>query len=64
MWTGSCIFMGGVVHSFTNKEAEKRGHPDAMRYSASADKRSFQALLNFLEGSLRITVAFFTLGPI
>ena len=40
---------GGVVHSFTNKEAEKRGHPDAMRYSASADTRSFQALVNFLE---------------
>jgi len=40
---------GGVVHSFTNKEAEKRGHPDAMRYSASADRRSFQALVNFLE---------------
>jgi dienelactone hydrolase len=37
------------VHSFTNKEAEKRGHPDAMRYSPSADRRSFQALVNFLE---------------
>jgi dienelactone hydrolase len=40
---------GGVVHSFTNKEAEKRGHPDVMRYSASADRRSFTALENFLE---------------
>ena len=40
---------GGVVHSFTNREAEKRGHPEAMRYSASADRRSFQALGNFLE---------------
>jgi dienelactone hydrolase len=40
---------GGVVHSFTNKEAEKRGHPDVMRYSADADRRSFQALVNFLE---------------
>ena len=40
---------GGVVHSFTNKEAATRGHPDVMRYSASADKRSFQALVNFLE---------------
>jgi hypothetical protein len=37
------------VHSFTNKEAATRGHPDVMRYSASADKRSFQALVNFLE---------------
>ena len=40
---------GGVVHSFTNKDAEKRGHPDVMRYSAEADRRSFQALVNFLE---------------
>ena len=40
---------GGVVHSFTNKEAERRGHPDVMRYSASADRRSFTALVNFLE---------------
>jgi dienelactone hydrolase len=40
---------GGVVHSFTNKEAATRGHPDVMRYSASADRRSFQSLVNFLE---------------
>lgn len=40
---------GGVVHSFTNKEASRRGHPDVMRYSAEADSRSFQSLVNFLE---------------
>ncbi len=40
---------GGVVHGFTNKEADSRGMPDAMRYSASADQRSFEALVDFLE---------------
>jgi hypothetical protein len=33
----------------SDKEAEKRGHRDVMRYSADADRRSFQALVNFLE---------------
>jgi len=40
---------GGVVHSFTNKEADSRGMPDAIRYSASADKRSWDSLVEFLE---------------
>lgn len=40
---------GGVVHSFTNKEVESRGQPDAMRYSESADRRSFASLVEFLD---------------
>lgn len=40
---------GGVVHSFTNKEADSRGMPDMIRYSASADARSWEALVDFLE---------------
>jgi len=40
---------GGVVHSFTNKEADSRGEPNALRYSASADKRSWESLVDFLE---------------
>lgn len=32
---------GGVVHSFTNKEAAKAGMPDALRYDAVADARSW-----------------------
>ena len=36
-----------MLVSFTNKEAEKRGHRDVMR--ADADRRSFQSLVNFLE---------------
>lgn len=40
---------GGTVHSFTNKEADARNMPDAIRYSPSADKRSWQSLLAFLD---------------
>jgi dienelactone hydrolase len=40
---------GGVVHSFTNKEADTRGEPNVLRYSASADRRSWESLVNFLE---------------
>ena len=39
---------GGVVHSFTNPEADSKGMPDAIRYSASADKRSWDSLVAFL----------------
>jgi dienelactone hydrolase len=35
---------GGTVHSFTNPEAAKRNMPDAIRYSAEADARSWAAL--------------------
>ena len=39
---------GGVVHSFTNKEADSRGQPDVLRYSENADRRSFKSLVDFL----------------
>ena len=35
---------GGTVHSFTNQEAAKRGMPDAIRYSAEADARSWASM--------------------
>jgi dienelactone hydrolase len=35
---------GGTVHSFTNIEADKRGKPEAMRYSEAADKHSWAAM--------------------
>lgn len=40
---------GGVVHSFTNKGADGRGVPDVLRYSANADKRSWESLVDLLE---------------
>ena len=40
---------GGVVHSFTNPEAAKRGMPDAIRYDEKADKRSWESLVDFLK---------------
>jgi len=40
---------GGVVHSFTNKNADARGMPDAIRYSAEADARSWESLVDLLE---------------
>jgi dienelactone hydrolase len=36
---------GGVVHSFTNPEADTRGMPDFARYDASADRRSSAAMM-------------------
>lgn len=35
---------GNTVHSFTNQGAAKRNRPDAIRYSAEADKRSWAAM--------------------
>jgi dienelactone hydrolase len=40
---------GGVVHSFTNKHAGERNMPEAIRYSAEADTRSWNSLVAFLE---------------
>ena len=40
---------GGVAHSFTNKEADAKGMPEALRYSAEADHRSWNSLVAFLE---------------
>jgi dienelactone hydrolase len=39
---------GGVVHSFTNPEADKQGNP-ALKYDAKADARSWAKLRGFLE---------------
>ncbi|HTV96137.1 MAG TPA: dienelactone hydrolase family protein [Steroidobacteraceae bacterium] len=39
---------GGVVHSFTNPEADKQGNP-ALKYDARADARSWAKLRGFLE---------------
>lgn len=36
---------GGVVHSFTNPEAEKLGRPEFARYDAGADARSWEAMI-------------------
>jgi dienelactone hydrolase len=39
---------GGVVHSFTNPEADKQGNP-ALKYDAKADVRSSARLQGFLD---------------
>ncbi|KRB81414.1 dienelactone hydrolase [Sphingomonas sp. Root710] len=41
---------GGVVHSFTNTDAEKFGRPEFARYDASADKRSWAAMMALFDG--------------
>lgn len=40
---------GGVVHSFTNPEADSRGAPHFARYDKAADARSWAALRGFLD---------------
>ena len=35
---------GGAVHSFTNKEADARGNPQALRYDAKVEARSWQQM--------------------
>jgi len=40
---------GGVVHAFTDKNAERLGRPDFVRYSASADSHSWLAMRKLLE---------------
>jgi dienelactone hydrolase len=39
---------GGVVHSFTNKAADKLGMPDFARYDANADRRSWDQMADLL----------------
>jgi dienelactone hydrolase len=43
---------GNTVHSFTNKEAAKRNMPDAIRYNAEADARSWTSLHELLKETL------------
>jgi dienelactone hydrolase len=38
---------GGVVHSFTNPDADKLGRPEFARYDAKADARSWTEMINF-----------------
>lgn len=40
---------GGVVHSFTNPEADAMGMPDFARYDAAADRRSWAEMLAFFD---------------
>ena len=39
---------GGVVHSFTNKAADKMGRPEFARYDARADRRSWAQMADLL----------------
>jgi dienelactone hydrolase len=39
---------GGVVHGFTNPEADEAGVP-ALAYNAAADRRSWNAMLGLFE---------------
>lgn len=43
---------GGVFHSFSNPEADKAGFPDVARYDATADRRSWAAMLSLLEETI------------
>ncbi len=43
---------GNTVHSFTNKEADKRNMPDKIRYSAEADARSWASLKELFSETL------------
>ncbi len=43
---------GNTVHSFTNQEAAKRNMPDAIRYNAEADARSWAALRELFSETL------------
>lgn len=40
---------GGVVHSYTNKQADRMGRPEMARYDARADARSTATLHAFLD---------------
>lgn len=44
---------GGVVHSFTNINADKLGMPDFARYSAAADESSWEEMLIFFRSIFR-----------
>jgi dienelactone hydrolase len=45
---------GRTVHSFTNPEAAKRGLPNAIRYNADADARSWAAMLALFAETLAL----------
>ncbi|HEX4740867.1 MAG TPA: dienelactone hydrolase family protein [Caulobacteraceae bacterium] len=39
---------GGVVHSFTNEQADRMGRPEFARYDANADRRSWKQMSDLL----------------
>lgn len=43
---------GDTVHSFTNEHASKRGMPEAIRYNADADKRSWESMMDLFKEAL------------
>jgi hypothetical protein len=43
---------GGTVHSFTNRKADERGRPEAIRYSPKADARSWTSMQELLSQTL------------
>ena len=45
---------GGVVHSFTNPEADQRGQPERARHDAKADARSWAEMCAFFEEIFRL----------
>jgi dienelactone hydrolase len=46
---------GGTVHSFTSRDAVRRGRPDAIRYSAGADRQSWTSMLELFAATLGST---------
>jgi dienelactone hydrolase len=40
---------GGVVHSFTNPDADRAGNPAVLRYDARADRRSWAQMADLLQ---------------
>jgi dienelactone hydrolase len=47
---------GGVVHSFTNPEADRRAQPERARYDAKADARSWAEMCAFFEEIFRLPI--------
>jgi dienelactone hydrolase len=43
---------GGVVHSFTNENADRIGRPEFARYDAEADRLSWAAMLDLFQQTL------------
>jgi dienelactone hydrolase len=43
---------GGVVHSFTNQQADRLGRPEFARYDAEADRLSWNAMQDLFEQTL------------
>ena len=44
---------GGTVHSFTNRKAGRVNRPEAVRYSAEADTRSWGSMEQLFGETLR-----------